>query len=74
MECHDSDADSYEEYAYDIVDTFITDIESTDPARDEVFTQVRIKAPGKDDNNPKIRRTLKVKVDTGAQGNTLPLY
>ena len=44
--------------------------------RNEAFVKINVKLPGKkpvNANGTQIQRTLRLKVDTGAQGNTLPL-
>ena len=52
-----------------LLESIQIDSSAVDPARDEAFAKVRVELP--DINHPK--PILKMKVDTGAQGNILPL-
>ena len=61
-----------EDYQYDTM----TISSVAQQERTEVFTNIRFWLPDKDQNNgirKNIRRHIKCKVDTGAQGNTMPL-
>ena len=60
----------FETVEYNMIHIRVSDI-SSNTERDEAYGKIQIHVPGSVDDN--VKRYLKLKVDTGAQGNTLPL-
>ena len=67
---YDSENGEFDTVDYDCVELQVSDVKNSD-SRTEVFAKLRVHLPNK--KNQTLKRCLNLKVDTGAQGNTLPL-
>lgn len=69
----EDDEDEFKDFQtieYGIINIQVSDINAGRKSRNEAFGKIQIKVP---DENTKVKKYLRMKVDTGAQGNTIPL-